>query len=74
MNLLESLWLSHESPRISLALSRISSNLRYSKLHVDPGGLDLLIAPIVGQKEVTSLIDDRAFFLAARLGDASLVW
>ena len=32
----------------------------FSKLHVDPGGLDLLIAPLVGCKEVTLVHRDDA--------------
>lgn len=43
----------------------------YSRLHVDPGGLDLLVAPIVGLKEVTLVHRDDADLVRGALGSSS---
>ena len=43
-----------------------------SKLHVDPGGLDLVIAPLVGWKEVTLVHREDAELVGAMCDDDAL--
>ena len=40
-----------------------------SKLHIDPGGLDLLIAPIIGEKQVTLVHRDDSELIMATVHD-----
>ena len=40
-----------------------------SKLHIDPGGLDLLIAPIIGEKQVTLVHRDDSDLIMATVHD-----
>ena len=42
-----------------------------SRLHVDPGGLDLIIAPLVGWKEVTLVHRDDAELVGAMCSDSA---